>query len=160
MIHIIVAIDRHGAIGSKGDMLFHIREDLRRFKALTMGHPVIMGRKTFESLPKGALPGRRNIVISRNPHFRAENIEVVPSLDKAIELSSADSVVYIIGGASIYNMALPIAGVLDLTLIDADGKDPDTFFPEIPITDFEISKLEIPDSEPKVKFYTLTKKHK
>ncbi len=79
MVTIIVAIT--AAIGRGGDMIYHLRDDLRRFKALTTGHTVVMGRRTFESLPKGALPNRRNIVVTRNAGFRAENVETAPSLE-------------------------------------------------------------------------------
>ncbi len=89
MIHVIVAIDENRGIGYGGDMLFHIREDLRRFKALTMGHALIMGRKTFDSLPNGALPGRRNIVITRNPDWSAPGAERARSLDDAIAMAGA-----------------------------------------------------------------------
>ena len=78
---IIVAIGQDYAIGREGGLAFYISDDLRHFKALTMGHPIIMGRRTFESLPKGALPGRRNIVITRNAEFAAANVETAPSLE-------------------------------------------------------------------------------
>ncbi|MBR6640164.1 MAG: dihydrofolate reductase, partial [Muribaculaceae bacterium] len=84
-ISIIVAITRNNAIGRSGDLLFHISEDLKQFKAVTMGHPIIMGRKTFESFPNGALPGRRNIVITRQGDYNAENIEIVNSLQAAVD---------------------------------------------------------------------------
>lgn len=83
---IIVACTRNFAIGRGGDLLFHISDDLKRFKALTMGHPIIMGRKTFESFPKGALPGRRNIVVTRNPAYTASGVETAASLEDAIAL--------------------------------------------------------------------------
>lgn len=157
MIHVIVAIDRKGAIGSRGDMLFHLRADLRRFKAHTMGHTLIMGRKTFDSLPGGALPGRRNIVISRNDAFAAEGVERAASLDDALAMAG-DAEIYIIGGAQIYSLALPLAEVLDLTVIDAEGANPDTFFPAIPLDDFSIEKIEIADTNPPARFVTLRRK--
>ena len=112
MINIIVAATLDGAIGLRGDMLYYIRPDLQRFKALTTGHTVIMGRKTFESLPKGALPNRRNIVITRQTDFRAPGAEI-----------------FIIGGESIYRAAMPLAQRLYLTQIHAERPDADTFFP-------------------------------
>ena len=86
MVTIIAATGRDGAIGRKGDLAFHLREDMRRFKALTTGHTVVMGRKTFESLPKGALPERRNIVITRNEGFSAPGTERAGSLEEALRM--------------------------------------------------------------------------
>lgn len=131
-VTIIAAVCRNGAIGKGGDLLFHFSEDLRRFKSLTMGHAIIMGRKTFESMPKGALPGRRNIVISRNADYSAPDIEIASSLDEALKIASADATPFIIGGGEIYKLAIGLADKLELTLIDSDGPDgADTFFPEI-----------------------------
>lgn len=130
-IEIIVAMGQDRAIGRRGDLAFHICEDLRRFKELTMGHPIVMGRKTFESLPKGALPGRRNIVVSRNPEYSAPGAEVFGSLREAIEACAGAPKVFIIGGGQIYRQALPDADVIHLTLVDADTPDADTFFPPL-----------------------------
>lgn len=97
-IVIIAAVARDGAIGRRGDLLYHISADLRRFKELTMGCPVIMGRKTFESLPKGALPGRRNIVITRNSAFSAPDTETAVSLDTAVtNIENSAKVCFVIG---------------------------------------------------------------
>lgn len=96
MIHIIAAIDQHRGIGYNGDMLYHIREDLRRFKSLTMGHTLVMGRKTFDSLPGGALPGRRNIVITHNEAWTAPGAERASSLAEALAMAAGDEI-YIIG---------------------------------------------------------------
>ena len=130
-INIIVAVASDLAIGRAGDLLFHISADLRRFKELTMGHPIIMGRKTFESFPKGALPGRRNIVITRNRDYTAPGIETAASLDEAIALASstADEIM-IIGGGAIYAEAIPRADRLILTEVADPCPDADTFFPE------------------------------
>lgn len=130
-INIIVAIAPDNAIGRKGDLLFHISADLRHFKELTMGHPIIMGRKTFESLPKGALPGRRNIVISRNSNYGAPGAETVGSLDEAVKLCGTNTKIFIIGGAQIYGEALGKADRLCLTRLDRTRDDADCFFPEI-----------------------------
>ncbi len=129
MIHIIAAIDQNRGLGVGGDMLYHFREDLRRFKTVTMGHTLIMGRKTFDSLPGGALPGRRNIVITRNDKWQAPGAERASSLDEAIALAG-DSEIFIIGGGQIYTQALPLADELDLTLIHAAAPEVDTYFPE------------------------------
>ena len=130
MITIIAAIGRDNAIGRNGDLAFHLRADMRHFKELTTGHTVVMGRKTFDSLPKGALPNRRNIVITRNPDFAAAGTQRAASLDEAIAMAAGEEIV-IIGGGEIYRQALPLADRMELTLIDADTPDADTFFPTI-----------------------------
>lgn len=131
MISIIVAITSDNAIGRRGDLLYHISDDLRHFKELTMGHPIIMGRRTFESFPKGPLPGRRNMVITRNPGYRHDGIETYPSLKAALEALPADADPFIIGGGEIYREAIGMADRLYITLIDATAPDADTHFPEI-----------------------------
>lgn len=133
MITIIAAVAADGAIGRKGDLLWHLRGDLRRFKSLTMGSPVIMGRLTWESLPKRPLPGRLNIVVSRNPDYEAPGAIVSPDLQSAIREAGKDAApdCFIIGGGTIYAEAMPLAEALELTEIDATAPDADTFFPEI-----------------------------
>ena len=128
MVTIIAAVGRDGAIGRNGDLAFHIREDMRHFKALTTGHTVVMGRKTFESLPKGALPDRRNIVITRQPDYAAPGIETAGSLEQALAMAASEEV-FIIGGGEIYRQAIAIAQRMELTVIDADSPDADTHFP-------------------------------
>ncbi|MBQ8773139.1 MAG: dihydrofolate reductase, partial [Muribaculaceae bacterium] len=130
-LSIIVAVTRNWAIGRGGDLLFHVRDDLRRFKAITMGKPIIMGRKTFESFPNGALPGRRNIVITRQGGYRAPDIETVSSLQDALALVDGVEEAMIIGGGEIYRQALPLTSRLYLTEIDATVSDADTYFPAI-----------------------------
>lgn len=131
MISIIVALAADNAIGRNGDLLFHISGDLRRFKEITMGHPIIMGRRTFESFPRGPLPGRRNMVITRNPSYNRDGIETYPSLEAALAAVPGGTEAFIIGGGEIYRQALPIAEKLYLTIIDAPAPGADTFFPEI-----------------------------
>lgn len=130
-ISIIVAQTADGAIGRGGDMLYHISDDLRRFKQLTMGHPVIMGRKTFESLPKGALPGRRNLVITRNRAYTAPGIETYASLDDAITACADVDEAFVIGGGEIYKQAMPLANKLYITQIHTVSGGADTYFPVI-----------------------------
>lgn len=130
MISIIVAIAQNGAIGYKGDLIYHLSADLRRFKELTTGNTVIMGRKTFESLPKGALPNRRNIVITRQQGVSFPGTEVYSSLDEALSKCARDEKVYIMGGAQVYTQALPIADELEITLVNDTPALADTFFPE------------------------------
>ncbi len=129
-INIIAAVCSNGAIGRNGELLFRISEDLKRFKSLTMGRPIIMGRKTFESFPKGPLPGRRNIVITRRKDYAPEGAEVVGSPEEALNLCNDSEEVFIIGGAEIYREFLPLADALLLTEIDAAPTDADAFFPD------------------------------
>ncbi len=130
MISIIVAIAQNGAIGYKGDLIYHLSADLRRFKELTTGHTVVMGRKTFESLPKGALPNRRNIVLTRQQGVEFPGAEVYKSLDEALSHCSRDEKVFIIGGAQVYTQALGMADELEITLVHDTPAQADTFFPE------------------------------
>lgn len=128
-ISIIVAIARNGVIGNDNRLLWHIPEDLKRFKSLTTGHPVIMGRKTFESIGR-PLPRRRNIVITRQKDFAPEGCETAHSLEEAIGMCDPRQELFIIGGEQIYRQALPLAGRLYLTLLEKEYEG-DTFFPEI-----------------------------
>lgn len=127
-ISIIAAVGKHRELGKNNKLLWHLPNDLKRFKKVTSGHDVIMGRKTYESLG-GPLPSRTNIVISRNPNYKAPLCKVVNSLEEAL-YESGDPDPYILGGAQIYEQAIKIADKLDLTLIDASF-DADAFFPEI-----------------------------
>ncbi|MDR0768607.1 MAG: dihydrofolate reductase [Dysgonamonadaceae bacterium] len=131
MLSVIAAVGRNGEIGRNGGLLCHLPSDLKHFKAITSCHPVIMGRKTFESLPTGTLPNRRNIVISRNIDLKIEGAEIYPSLDYALIKLLTTEETFIIGGAQIYEQALPIADKLYLTKIYADFPDADIFFPPI-----------------------------
>lgn len=137
MITIICAVAQNGAIGYQNRLLYHLRADLRRFKSLTTGGTIIMGRRTFESLPKGALPNRRNIVLSRKSSFSAPNVEVLPSLQKALANCSTDEHIYIIGGASVYREALPLADRLCITHVKAVPAEADTYFPDVDWNDWQ-----------------------
>lgn len=148
MITIIAAVAADRGIGYKGDLLWHIPADLKHFKQLTLGAPVIMGRHTWESLPKRPLPGRRNIVVSGNPVYQAEGAEVFGSLEEALQIGTAgidgngeDKDMFIIGGASLYAAALPMADALELTEIEAVADNCDTYFPEVDFSDWkEVSR--------------------
>lgn len=153
MTHLIVAIDRKGAIGRGGDQLYYIKEDLRHFKALTMGNTIIMGRKTFEALPKGALPGRKNIVVTRNQSYSAPGAETAHSIAEAVAM--AENEAFIIGGAEIYRQGLPLADILHITVVDDETIDADTFFPPIPFDCFRVTAVSSAETVPPVKFYTL-----
>lgn len=129
MISIIAAVAQNGVIGGGNAMLWHIREDFKRFKAITTGHPVIMGRKTYESLGR-PLPNRTNIVITRNAALEIEGCKVVGSLDEALSLCSGEEEIFIIGGGEIYRQAMGVADKLYITLVH-NSYEGDTRFPEI-----------------------------
>ncbi len=129
MINIIAAIAENNAIGNENKLLYWLPNDLKRFKALTTGHTIIMGRKTFDSLPKGALPNRRNVVLSRSV-TAIEGCDVYASLEEALEHCAPEEDVYIIGGASVYEQALPLADRLCLTLVHDTPEKADAFFPD------------------------------
>ena len=128
MISIIAAVARNRAIGYENKLIYWLPNDLKRFKALTTGHTIIMGRNTFLSLPKGALPNRRNIVLTRSQKA-FPGCDVFASLEDALAHCDKDEDVYIIGGASVYRQALPLADRLCLTEIDDTPEKADTFFP-------------------------------
>lgn len=135
-ISMIAAVGKNLELGKNNDLIWHFKEDMKFFKETTMGHPVIMGRKTFESLPK-ALPGRKNIVISANPEYKADGAEVVTSVEEAIKLAEAeDTDAFVIGGGKIYTEFLPYADNLYLTEINAECPDADTYFPDFNKSDY------------------------
>ena len=135
-ISMIAAVGKNLELGKNNDLIWHFKEDMKFFKETTMGHPVIMGRKTFESLPK-ALPGRKNIVISANPEYKADGAEVVTSVEEAIKLAEAeDTDAFVIGGGRIYTEFLPYADNLYLTEINAECPDADTYFPDFNKSDY------------------------
>lgn len=128
-INIIAAVSRNRAIGFENKLLYWLPNDLKRFKALTTGHTIIMGRRTFESLPKGALPNRRNVVLSRSQND-FPGCDSYTSLDEALAHCSPEEDIYVIGGASVYGQALPLADRLCLTEIDDTPVSADAFFPD------------------------------
>lgn len=130
-ISIIAAMSENGVIGREGRLPWHLSADLKRFKRLTMGHTLVMGRKTWESIGR-PLPGRRMVVISRQPGYRAEGVEVVSSLDAALDVASAagDDEAFVIGGGEIYRLALPYADRVYMTLVLANVEG-DAHFPEV-----------------------------
>jgi dihydrofolate reductase len=129
MISLIAAMARNGVIGRDNRLPWRLPADLQHFKALTLGKPMVMGRRTWESLP-GLLPGRRHIVVSRNPEYRADGAERVSSVDEAIRLLQASPEIMIVGGAQLYAEILPNADRLYLTRVDAEVAG-DAKFPEI-----------------------------
>lgn len=130
MLTIIAAVAKNNALGKNNDLIWHLPSDLKRFKKKTLGHHIIMGRKTFESLGR-PLPNRTTVIITRDLGFKAEGCIVVHSLDEAIRVASSDPNPFILGGGEIYKQALDQADLLDLTWVHHSFEDADTFFPEI-----------------------------
>ena len=138
-INIIAAVARNRAIGIDNKLIYWLPNDMKRFRLLTTGHTIIMGRRTYESLPNGALPNRRNIVLSRSTK-ELPGCDCYGSLEEALQHCDPDEEVYIIGGASVYRRALPLADRLCLTEVDDTPKEADTFFP--PYDDWTLKERE------------------
>lgn len=136
---LIAAVARNGAIGRDNQLLVRLPDDLHHFRDVTMGAPVIMGRKTWDSVPARfrPLPGRRNIIVTRNPDWRADGADAAHSLEAALALAQDAPRAFVIGGGELYRLALPLADELVLTEIDRDFEG-DTFFPAWDATQFEI----------------------
>lgn len=156
-LSLVAAIARNGAIGRSGTIPWRIPEDVRRFKELTTGHAVVMGRRTWDSLPERfrPLPGRRNVVVTRQTNWSADGADRAGSLEDALDLLDVTPQVYVIGGAELYAAALPLADELLLTEIDADVEG-DTFFPPFDRGDFEEVAREPHVSEDGVPFSFVT----
>ncbi|MBR1950037.1 MAG: dihydrofolate reductase [Bacteroidales bacterium] len=144
MLSLIVAVAQNNAIGRNNELLWHISEDLKYFKSTTTGHPVIMGRKTYESIGR-PLPGRRNIVLTRgtleippvkNP--QTTSMEVVNSLDEVYAIAQSDEEFFVMGGGMLYNETFGKADFLYLTKIYAIAEDADTFFPEVDEKEWDV----------------------
>ncbi|MBN1053545.1 MULTISPECIES: dihydrofolate reductase [unclassified Clostridium] len=139
MLSIIVAIAKNNVIGNDNKLIWHISEDLKRFKEITSGKTIVMGRKTFESLP-GVLPNRKHIILTRDKNFKvnSECVEIIYDFDKLLnKYKNSDDEVFIIGGGEIYKQLLPYSNKLYLTKINKDF-DGDTYFPQINYNDFKI----------------------
>ena len=159
-ISIIVAIAQNFAIGKNNELLFHLPNDLKRFKQITTGYPVIMGRNTLLSLPNGALPNRRNIVITDNPDDKFDRCEIVFSVEEAIDAVKNETEAFVIGGGMIYRQFYPVAGKLYLTLIHRDF-DADVFFPEIIYPEWEeLSRQDLFDEKNGFEYSYLNLKRK
>lgn len=141
---------RNNVIGRNNTLPWHLSADLKRFKRITMDKPMVMGRKTWESLP-GLLPGRRHIVVTRNRAYLADGAEIAHSLESAIEVAGDVAEVMVVGGAHLYQQALPLADRLYLTLIDADIEG-DAFFPSLDETDWQEVSSEAHDPDEKNRF--------
>lgn len=143
MLSIIACISQtNRAIGYQNRLLYHIKSDLTRFRELTTGHTIIMGRKTYESLPNGALPHRRNIVVS-NSMKEMEGCEVYPNLEAALKAAESPQEIFIIGGESIYRQSLHVARKLYLTVVDDAPQQADAFFPEINPKEWKLIEKEM-----------------
>lgn len=147
-ISLIVAMSQDRAIGHNNSLLWHLPNDLKRFKMITTGQTILMGRKTFESLPNGPLPNRRNIVISSS-YLKSNNYEIYPSISEALHsLNDRLDEIFIIGGGAIYEQTLHLANEVHLTIVDAEFPNADTRFPILDLTAWEIkTQIEIPADE-------------
>jgi dihydrofolate reductase len=143
VLSLVCAVARNGIIGRGGALPWHLPDDLAHFKRITLGHPVIMGRRTWESLPR-ALPGRRNLVVTRTPGYRAAGAEVFESLEQALAACTASDDPVVIGGAALYAAVLPRVQRIYLTCVDADVEG-DVHFPPWRREDFrEVGRVEHP----------------
>ena len=157
---IIAAVSTNNVIGFNNKLIWNIPNDLKRFKELTLGHSVIMGRKTFESLPN-PLPKRRNIIITKNKDYSRDGIEVTSNIEDAIDLCKGDSQPFIIGGGEIYSQTIEIVDKIELTRVYKDYQG-DAFFPDIPRDKFELTNELVnyldDDSSTKYSFLTYIRK--
>ncbi len=142
-VSLVAALDRNNAIGRDNAMPWHLPDDFKHFKALTLGKPILMGRKTAESLGR-ALPGRLNLVLTRSGHVPFEGMQAVASIDEAKQIAVASGVdeLCVIGGAEIYALTLPMADVLHLTHVDAEVEGADAFFPAFDAVQWRVAKRE------------------
>ena len=146
-IALIAAMDRHRVIGKAGQLPWRLPNDLKRFREVTLGHPVLMGRKTWESIGR-PLPGRRNLVMTRCPEFHPEGAEAVSSPEEALKRTARDRMLFVIGGGEVYRIFLPYADEMFITLVHTDVEGGDAFFPEIPPGAFqEICRMPHPKDE-------------
>jgi dihydrofolate reductase len=159
-VSLIVAMARNGAIGRGNAMPWHLPADLKRFKTLTLGKPILMGRKTFEAIGR-PLPGRDNLVLTRAPDWRAAGVTVVHSVDEALQRAASSGELAVIGGAEVYQLTLPLARRIHLTQVLADVEG-DTFFPAFSVSDWhEVESLEYAADERHayaMKFVTLERR--
>ena len=150
MITLIAAVAENNALGKDNLLLWHLPNDFKRFKSVTTGHYIIMGRKTFESFPK-PLPNRTHVIITRQKEYSPENCIVVDSLSKAIEVCPTEEEIFIIGGGEIYKQSIEIADKLDITKVH-HSFDADTFFPEIDASKWKLTASEFHPKDDKHKF--------
>ncbi len=148
MLILIAAAAENNAIGKDNDLVWHLPDDFKRFKALTTGHFIVMGRKTFESFPK-PLPNRTHVIITRQNNYQApEDCIVVNSIEEALKICPTTEPVYVIGGGEIYKQALPLANKIELTRVHTTV-EADTFFPSFPIEEWELEREEFHPADEK-----------
>lgn len=150
MITLIAAVAENNALGKDNRLLWHLPDDFKRFKSVTTGHHIIMGRKTFESFPK-PLPNRTHVIISRQENYQPEGCIVVDSLDKAIAACPKNEETFIIGGGEIYKQSIAIADKLDITKVH-HSFEADTFFPEIDLNEWKLTASEFHPKDEKHQF--------
>ncbi len=150
MIILIAAAAKNNALGKNNDLLWHLPNDFKRFKTITSGHYIIMGRKTFESFPK-PLPNRTHVIITRQKNYSVPDCIVVNSLKKAIEICPKHEEIYIIGGGEIYKQAIEIADKIELTRVN-ENFEADTFFPEIDTQNWKLDFEEFHSKDEKHKY--------
>lgn len=147
MLTMIAAAAENNALGKDNDLVWHLPDDFKRFKLLTSGHHILMGRKTFESFPK-LLPNRTHVIITRQEDYHPENTIVVSSLEEAIRVSKLDDQAFIIGGGEIYKMGIEFADRIELTRVHGEF-DADTYFPEIDEEKWQLVKEEFHEKDEK-----------
>lgn len=147
MLTLIAAAGENNELGKNNDLVWHLPDDFKRFKKLTSGHHIIMGRKTFDSFPQ-PLPNRTHVVITRQENYKKPGIIVVHSLERAIELTKDDPQPFVIGGGEIYKMAIDIADKIELTRVHGEF-EADTFFPEIDESQWELVSEEYHEKDEK-----------
>lgn len=140
-IILIAAVAQNGVIGNRGKIPWEIKDDLKHFRELTMGHPCIMGSKTYESLPKKPLPGRENIVLSHDPDYKAPQAVVKNSLEEALKYCEGKKKIFICGGASVYKAGIDIADRLEITRVHKEYEG-DVYFPEFDENEWKLIKRE------------------
>lgn len=155
---LIAAIDENNTLGADNDLIWSLPDDMKHFVRSTKGHAVIMGRKTFESIDSKPLPKRHNVIITRNTDFEAEGVSIVHSLEDALDLVKDDDQPFVVGGAQVYKLALPHAQQLEITHIHHAFDGGDAFFPEIPSSDWKVTKEEYhPTDEKHAQDFTITR---
>lgn len=147
MITMIAAAGENNALGKNQDLVWHLPDDFKRFKKLTTGHHIIMGRKTFETFPK-PLPNRTHVVITKNESYLTKDAIVVNSLQKALEIAKSDDQPFIIGGGEIYELAMEVAEKIELTRVHGTF-EADTFFPEIKSKDWQLESEKFHEKDEK-----------
>ena len=150
MVILIAAAAKNNALGKNNDLIWHLPDDFKRFKAITSGHYIIMGRKTFESFPK-PLANRTHVVITRQKGYQPEGCIVVDSIEKALAISPKNENIFIIGGGEIYTLGLPFAQKIELTRVDNDF-EADVFFPEIDLEEWKMVEEEFHPKDEKHKY--------